>query len=454
VVRTLIDAATAVQKKELSPVELVEGALERAARWQPVTNAFSQLHAEEALEEAQQRAHAVADGEALGPLHGVPVAVKDLFDVVGWETSGSSLAYRGQMARTDAMVVRRLRAAGAIVMGKTNQHELAAGGTSSISSHGPTRNPWNPQHITGGSSGGSAAAVASRVVALALGSDTGGSIRIPASFCGVVGLKPTHVALPVDGMMSLAPSLDTPGALTTTAEDAALAFRVLTGLDEAAGTVEKTRIGILGGFFGSRTDPEVLAAVDAAGRVLSQAGAEVGPVVVEGLDDAPETWSIIAMAEFAGGHGRLLRRPETLYPTTRNVLEWGARLTAVDYLHARERAVEVRARFLDALSEWDILLAPATLVPAPLLGAEEIEIAGERMGVLRGAAGWLTRPISLTGLPTLSLPVGFSRMGLPLGAQLVGRDREEWSLLRIGMAYQERTDHHLRAPEPRPARTR
>jgi aspartyl-tRNA(Asn)/glutamyl-tRNA(Gln) amidotransferase subunit A len=254
--------------------------------------------------------------------------------------------------------------------------------------------------------------------------------------------------------MPLAQSLDTAGPLAVTVEDLALALGALAGTDvvaerDAAGL----RVGVAGGFFARRTRPEVLAAVEHAGRVLAEAGAEVVPVEVPGLDDAPETWSVVVMSEFASTYGRLLRRPETMYPLTREAMTWGAARTAVEYLHARGRAAGVRARFLEALQEVDVLLAPATMMAATPIGVEEVELAGDRMGLHRGAAGWLTRPVSLSGLPALSLPVGFSAEGLPLGAQVVGRDREEAVLIRVGMAYQSRTDHHLRAPAPRQART-
>jgi aspartyl-tRNA(Asn)/glutamyl-tRNA(Gln) amidotransferase subunit A len=454
VARTLTESARAVRDREVTPSQLVEAALERADRWQASTNAFTQIRSEDALQEARARTADVEGGKPLGPLHGVPVAVKDLFDVAGWETSGSSLSHRGQIARADAELVTRLRGAGAVIIGKTNQHELAAGGTNAVSMHGPTRNPWDHTRITGGSSGGSAAVVAARVVPMALGTDTGGSIRIPASFCGVAGLKPSYGLLPSTGMMPLAPSLDTAGPIAVSVEDLALSLSALAGTDVMpAADVAGLRIGVAGGFFARRTRPEVLSAVEHAGRVLAEAGAEVMPVDVPGLDDAPEAWSVLAMSEFAAEYGRLLRRPETLYPLTRTSMSWGASRTAVEYLHAREKAAEVRHRFLDVLVDVDVILAPATMLVAPPLGVEEVELAGERMGVHSGAAGWLTRPASLSGLPALSLPVGFSPEGLPLGAQVVARDREEAVLLTVGMAYQARTEHHLREPAPRAART-
>src|SRR5437763_8300187 len=215
-----------------SSEDAVRGGLDRLERWQPVTNAFSQVYADEALEESRR--------EHRGVLAGVPVAVKDLFDVKGRETTGCSEAYRGNVAAKDAPVVAALREAGAVVIGKTNMHELAFGATNLISACGPAHNPWDPERITGGSSGGSGAAVAARVVPIALGTDTGGSIRIPSSLCGVFGLKPTHGRLPLDGVMPLATSLDCPGPIAANAEDLALAWRVLSGEEttsSAAGSI-------------------------------------------------------------------------------------------------------------------------------------------------------------------------------------------------------------------------
>jgi Asp-tRNA(Asn)/Glu-tRNA(Gln) amidotransferase A subunit family amidase len=241
--------ARAVRTWEVSPIELVDEAIRGAESWQPVTNAFSQLHAEEARAEARRRADELVRDTDPGPLYGVPVAVKDLFDVAGWETTGCCAAYRGRVAAIDAEAVRKLRTAGAVIVGKTNQHELAAGATNLVSACGPTANPWDRARMTGGSSGGSGAVVAAGVVPVALGTDTGGSVRIPASLCGVTGLKSTHGRVGLDGVMPLAPSLDTVGPLGSTAEDVALVHAVLTADDQETGrpSLHDLRVGELGG---------------------------------------------------------------------------------------------------------------------------------------------------------------------------------------------------------------
>jgi aspartyl-tRNA(Asn)/glutamyl-tRNA(Gln) amidotransferase subunit A len=453
--QTVREAARAVRERSVSPVELVEGALARAERWEPTINAFSQLHGEEALEEARARADESARGRSRGPLHGVPVAVKDLFDVAGWETSGCSRAYRGHLAERDSVVVGRLRAAGAVIIGKTNQHELAAGGTNAISACGPAHNPWNPARLTGGSSGGSGAAVAARVVPMAMGSDTGGSIRIPSSFCGVAGLKATFGRVPMAGVMPLAASMDCVGPLAATTADAAVVFSVLA--EEGPGfhsTVtdldDPVRVGIPGGFFADRVRPEVLDAMDGIRRVLEDAGGTVAAADLGDIDDSPDVWNRIAWVEFASAHGHLLHRPESLYPRTRELLEFGMARTGVELYRTQDRAQEIRTAFLEALREVDVLLAPATPFAAPSADAEVVDIPErDALPVHAGGSAWLTRVINLTGLPALSLPSGFDREGMPLGVQLIGRPGEEATLLRAGAIVQTATDHHERVPDLR-----
>lgn len=445
--RTAVDMARAIRDREVSPVELVEGALRGAEAWQPVTRAFSQLHGEQALDQARLRTEEAARGGDLPPLHGVPVAVKDLFDVAGWETTGCCEAYRGRVAERDAEVVGTLRAAGAVVVGKTNQHELAAGATNLISACGATSNPWDPTRITGGSSGGSGAAVAAGVVPVALGTDTGGSIRIPASMCGVTGLKPTHGRVSLDGVMPLAPSLDTVGPLAATVEDCALVLAVLTGepVVEKAGAVEGLRVASLGSLHVAFLHPEVLEATMAGSDVFAQLGATTSAVVGEGCF-APEVWEEIAWAEMAEHHGNLLSRPQLLHPRTAEILERGAGQPEAVTVAARERAAEVRTAFLAALSDADVLLAAATPIAAPPAGAEWVEVGSGQLSVRRGAPSLLTRSVNLAGLPAVSVPAGFSSDGLPLGIQLIGRPGDEATILTAASAFQRATGHDVAAP--------
>lgn len=445
--RTAVEMARAIRDRSVSPVELVEEALRRAESWQPTTRAFSQLHADEALEQARLRTAEAARG-ALPPLHGVPVAVKDLFDVAGWETTGCCAAYRGRVAERDAESVRRLRAAGAVVLGKTNQHELAAGATNLISACGATGNPWDPTRITGGSSGGSGAAVAAGIVPVALGTDTGGSIRIPASMCGVTGLKPTHGAVAVNGVMPLSPTLDTVGPLAATVEDAAVVHAVLTGEHPADldGGVDGLVVATLGSLYVAFLHPEVLDAVMAAAERFDELGATIAAVTGNGCF-APEVWEEIAWREMAEHHGALLDRPELVHRRTAELLRRGTEQAAEVTAAARERAGTVRAAFLAALSTADILLAGATPIVAPPAGVEWVEVGSGRLSVRRGGPSLLTRSVNLAGLPAVSVPAGFSSDGLPIGIQLIGRPGEEATILRAAASFQGATGHHVALPE-------
>ncbi|HEX2029989.1 MAG TPA: amidase [Actinomycetota bacterium] len=446
----LAEQAADVRRGAVSPVELVEAALREADRWQPLTNAFSQLHPEGAIAEAAARAEDVARGRPMGPLHGVPVAVKDLFDVAGWETTGCCAAYRGRLAERDADAVAALRRAGAVILGKTNQHELAAGGTNLVSACGATANPWDRARMTGGSSGGSAAAVAARVVPLALGTDTGGSLRIPASLCGTVALKPTHGALSLRGVMPLAPSMDTVGPMTTSALDAALAFSALGGrpaaADDEASAAAAGGVVVPDGTFVAPVDPQVRAAVEAAGRALAEAGARV--VRARGdLRYDPEDWERLAWPALYEAHGQLLDRPEPLGGPTRRFLEYGRALRPEERLGAERRAVALRDAFLRLLGDADAILAPATPVAAPSSHERRVRLEdGTVLDAIRGGVSLLTRPVNMAGLPALSLPAGFTAEGLPVGIQLIGRAGGEGALLRLGVAYQRVTDHHVPAP--------
>jgi Asp-tRNA(Asn)/Glu-tRNA(Gln) amidotransferase A subunit family amidase len=452
---TAVGMAAAVAAGEVSPVELVQRALSRVQVWQDPTNAFTQLMFGAGLEEARRIERAVADGEPAGPLAGVPVAVKDLFDVAGQETTGCSLAYQGNIATSDAAVVRRLKEAGAIVVGKTNMHELAAGATNLVSACGPTSNPWDLDRITGGSSGGSGAAVAAGVVPIALGSDTGGSIRIPSSFCGIGGLKPTHGALPLDGVMPLAPSMDCPGPMAGSIADVRLAWDVLarTGVEPHSPPERPARAGVLGGWFLDRIQPEVVEGVRAAAGTLERLGVSVEPVDGSGLDDALHAWTDFAWSQFADLYGHLLERPDLVDPLTRSYLQHGAALSAEQRMAARRRAEEVGAWFAERLRGVDVLVAPSTPFPAPPADSDEVQIRdGVYLGIHRGGPSALTRPVNLAGLPALAVPSGLSGDGLPLGIQLIAARRRERLLLDTAELLGEEDSRFrpMRAPYPPP----
>jgi aspartyl-tRNA(Asn)/glutamyl-tRNA(Gln) amidotransferase subunit A len=429
--------AAAVADGRATSEDLVRRALDRLEAWQPVTNAFSQVWADDALAAAREADRAVGSGEALGPLHGVPVAVKDLFDMAGRVSTGCSRAYEGGTPATeDAEAVRSLRRAGAVVVGKTNQHELACGATNLVSACGPTANPWDSSRITGGSSGGSGAAVAAGVVPMALGSDTGGSIRMPASLCGCWGLKPTTGRLPTTGMMPLAPGLDTPGPLVADAGDLSLWWTVATAGPPPDVQPRGLRVGVLGGWFRTWTHPETWSAVEAVADVLGNLGAAVGEADGAGIEDVRRVWTDVAWAEFAEAHAWLVDRPDLLFEQTAASIRHGAELDPDRLAASRARVPAYGAWFADRFEAFDVLVCPATPIPAPRADDEEgtVEVVGGRRVDWRrgGALAWFTEPVNLGGVPALAVPAGRPTGGLPLGVQLVAaRGRDE---LLVGLA--------------------
>lgn len=438
---TLAEQAAAVAAREVSPVDLVERALEAAARAQGATNCVTHL----AAEEARAAAKRAQDTEPTGPLHGLPILVKDLYDVAGWPTTGCTRPYHDRMASADAAVVERLRGAGALIIGKTNQHELAAGITGWVSSFGSVRNPWDPERIPGGSSSGSAAAVACGVVAMAMGSDTGGSIRAPASFCGITGLKPTHGAVSMRGAMPLGPDFDTAGPLATTAEDCALVHRVIAdppGGDQGPFPgVAGVRIGLPETFLAT-TVGQTRAGIEGAARVFEELGAALVPIRGPRLDRDSVGFNL-TWIRFAELYPDLID-DDRVGPDASFLLRYGRALTAEDRERAHARLEEIRRDFARAFGDVDVLLAPATAFPAPRATDEEIPIDdGTTMPVHRGGPAQLTRPVNEALLPALAFPVGTSSEGMPIGAQLIGPAWSESWLCSLGSAYQAATDHHL-----------
>jgi Asp-tRNA(Asn)/Glu-tRNA(Gln) amidotransferase A subunit family amidase len=431
--------AGALHAGQVTSVELVERALTRAEAWQPSTNAFSQLWADLAIDEAR-RVDATPVSER-GTFTGVPIAVKDLFDVAGKETTGCCAAYAGSIAERDAAVIERIRRAGLVMVGKTNQHELAAGGTNLVSACGRTGNPWDPSCMTGGSSGGSAAAVAAGVVPWALGSDTGGSIRIPSSMCGIFGIKPTTGWIPLDGVMALAPSMDCPGPIASTLKDLATLYAVMADASPDGPASEKgLRVGVPDGFFTDRVHDDVLAALGAASDALERAGSRVNPLDGSDLDSVRVVWMSVCCAEFADAHP-LLRDPvprELVAPSVRVWLDLGDSQTEQLRAAAAEERRRIRQWFDQQLSGLDALLIPTTPYPAPRADEETVDLgkAGS-VDVSHVGPGWITCSVNLAGLPAITLPAGRSVHGMPVGVSLVGRSGEEGTLLGLATGWSE-----------------
>jgi aspartyl-tRNA(Asn)/glutamyl-tRNA(Gln) amidotransferase subunit A len=396
----------------------VDTALERIDAWQEQTNAFAQVFAEEA------RADAELDRE--GPLAGVPIAVKDLFDVRGHPTTGCCAAIPPIPAERDATLVAGLRDAGAIVIGKTNQHELAAGVTNLESACGPTRNPWDPTRISGGSSGGSAVAVATGIVPISLVSDTGGSARIPAGFCGTWGLKPTQGRLSTDGMMPLAPEMDCPGLLAGSLDDLRLGWEVVA--DRPNDRPAPSVVGLLRGGRWERCALEIKAAVGRAAERFRDTGVQVRDVDGSALDEVHHVWNRLAWPPFAERYRGLTGNP-SLGAGAASLLEWGS-AHRDELPGARARAERIRGWFADAFDRVDLLLAATTPYVAPPIDAGEIALGdGTTIDVHRGGPSWHTTAANVAGLPALSVPFATSIEGLPIGVQLIGRANAEDALL-------------------------
>jgi len=450
---SLSEAASLIRSRQLSPVQLVEACLERIAS--SSLNAFISVQPEAAMAAARQAQEAVAKGNYKGPLHGIPIAGKDNIDVLGVPTTAGSRIMNDRLPGEDAFVVAKLRAAGAIIIGKTNLHEFACGTTGVNPHFGPVRNPWDTQRITGGSSSGSAAAVASGEALAALGTDTGGSIRIPAAFCGVVGLKPTYGRVSNGGTVPLSSSLDHVGPLCRNVEDAATVLQAIAGLDPSDGSsvempvpdyqaalasgVAGLRIGVPREFFFEGLAGDVDAALREAVRVFEKLGAQLSEVSLPQVDQVSQGVLVMLLSEALAYHETwLAERPQDYGEDVRLRLEVARKNSAVDYINARRLKVEVTSRWRQLFQEIDLLLTPTTTTAPPSIS--------EAQSPRPPSFIKLTNPFNFSGQPAISLPCGFTSEGLPIGMQLVGRAWEETTILRAALAYEQATGWHKRRP--------
>ena len=412
-------------------IERLDASLAAIAEHGARTNAFILVDAEG----ARAAARAVDDerrrGVDRGPLHGMPISVKDLIDVAGQPTTAASRVRAGHVATHDAPVVQRLRDAGAVLIGKTNLHEFALGTTSEESAFGPVRNPVDPTRSAGGSSGGSAAAVALGMGVASVGSDTGGSIRIPAAACGVVGLKPSLGEVPTDGVVPLCVTFDHVGPITRSVADAAVLWAVLAG--RAIPRIESPApsalaLGALGGYFTALLERDVRVAFDRAIERLRAAGASIEPRTLHGTDTITDTYVNISLPEAAHWHAPTLdARAADYQPPVRERLLRGRTILAVDYLRARETRDALRNAVDAALDRCSALVLPTLPIVAPVLGAEAVTMDNGESVVVRAAMLRLTQLFNITGHPAISLPVPAN--GLPVGLQLVGRREKTTELL-------------------------
>jgi len=459
---TLEELSSLLRDRQVSPVEVTQAYLERIDALDEALNAYITVMREQALADARRCEEEILRGGYRGALHGVPVALKDLYDTAGVRTTAASKIYAGRVPDEDATSVARLRAAGAVIIGKTNLHEFAYGVTTDSSYFGPTRNPWDLERVPGGSSGGSGAAVAAGLCVAATGSDTGGSIRIPAALCGVVGLKPTYGRISCQGLLPLSWTLDHAGPMARTVYGAAAMLTAMAGYDPrdpAAANVAvpdytaSLRDGVAGLRIG--VDPQwslsgihqkVRAAFQEALAVLEGLGAEIVEVSIPRVEEGMEAALTILSAEATGVHEEFLRTCPTDYqPDVRARLEKGFAIGGIDYGRAR-RAGELLRRDLTILfRKVDLFATPMCGIPAPKLGQREVTIDGEAVPVMAPLTRY-TRVFNLTGLPAVSVPCGFSSEGLPIGLQLVGCAWDEATVLRAAYAYGAATGWSQRCP--------
>ncbi len=449
---SIADAAQRIRGRQLSPVELTRAYLDRIERLDRDFHAYITPLPAEALAAAATAEQAINRGEYRGPLHGIPIALKDLIMTRGIRTTCGSQILKDWVPETDGTVYHRLMEAGAILLGKLNMHEFAYGPTGVNPHYGTPRNPWGGDRMPGGSSSGSGVAVGAHLCAGALGTDTGGSVRIPASLCGIVGLKPTYGRVSRAGVIPLAWSLDHIGPMTRTVTDAALLLQVLAGRDPAdpstadvpvpdyraalSGEVRGLRLGIPKTVFFDTLDAEVRAAVLAAAQTLEGLGAVVEEIPLPKMPHAgPAVFAIISSEAMAYHEPYLKTRAAEYGADVRARLLTGQFLLASQYLKAQRARQVIRAEVDAALTRVDALLFPTTPIPAPRIEDRTVTVDG----VSEDPRAWLTRctrPINLTGHPALSVPCGLTTGGLPIGLQLVGRHFDEGMLFRIGAAYE------------------
>jgi aspartyl-tRNA(Asn)/glutamyl-tRNA(Gln) amidotransferase subunit A len=456
--------ASLVRERRVSPVELVRVYLERIERLDARLRAYITVLPEAALEAAHKAEAAVMRGEVLAPLHGVPYAVKDQFDTASVLTTLGSRILRGHAPAEDATVISRMTGAGALLLGKLNMTEFALGGTREFP-FGQPRNPWNPDHDPGGSSSGSGIAVAAGLCAVSLGEDTGGSVRTPAAWCGVVGLRPTWGRISRHGSFPLSWSMDTPGPLTRTVEDTALVLRIIAGHDPRdpltsrrpvpdyaaaldAG-VRGLKVGIIRELtIGADTDAEVRTAVLDAARRLEGLGAAVEETSLPLVPLAGAVFMALADADGAGLHQRWLRtRPLDYDEGTRRRLLTASLIPAALHQQAARARALLRRELRDALVRYDLLLCPTADKAAPPIAAGRAAVTSraEVAGRFFTRRSYVT-PAALAGTPAIAVPCGFTRDGLPLSVQLLGRAFDEATLLRAARAYEQATDWSRRRP--------
>jgi len=461
--------APLLRQRKLSPVELTRAFLKRIAQHNPTLNAYITVTAARALADARRSEREIRSGKYRGPLHGIPISLKDNFATKGVYTTGGSKILAKSIPENDALVARQLFAAGCILLGKTNLHEFAYGVTTENPHYGATCNPWDTKRIPGGSSGGSAAAVAAGLCCASFGTDTGGSVRIPAAHCGVVGMKTTYDLRNLQSVIPLSLSLDSVGPLARTVKDAEILLRATMPQSSKAGmpvaqanvlrlpaAIGKNKnkplrgvvLGVPGDYFFEWIDAQVRRAVEAAVIACVKMGATVKEVAMPWIAESDDAGTSIALAEASRWHhaqGWFPQRADEYGDDVRKRLEMGMEILATDYLAAQETQRRLQAHAAEVFAAVHALVAPVTPIAATPIGENIADVCG-RSEPVRGALLRLNRPANFIGLPAMSVPCGFTREGLPVGLQLIGPPCGELDLCAIARVYEQAHDWHMRRP--------
>src|SRR5437016_3809825 len=457
---TISELSELIRTRKISPVEVTQTIIERIETLNPAVNAYITVTPDLAMKAAQEAESEIQQKKWRGPLHGVPVAVKDLFDTAGVRTTAASALFKDRVPGQDAEVIRKLKAAGAVLVGKTNMHEFAFGGSSLVTYFGGVHNPWELGHIAGGSSGGSAAAVAGGLCFGALGSDTAGSIRQPAAYCGIAGLKPTYGLVSTRGVIPLSWTLDHVGPMTRTVSDSALLLQAIAGYDPEETTSIRmdvpnyaaalrsrpasVRIGVAHDFYFERLEPEIATATNRALEVLRKLTAGITEVTISGRGQE-ELRALVRAAEAYAYHAGFIRKsPELYQPETLGRLRPGANIGTVAYIQGRQQIDRTRRSIGEVFRKVDVIVTPTCPIGPPPIA----EFGGDRNGSLEFQSRNIknTSPFNVYGWPSISVPCGFTASGLPIGLQFSGPPGSDGVVLQVANAYEQATQWRKRRP--------
>jgi aspartyl-tRNA(Asn)/glutamyl-tRNA(Gln) amidotransferase subunit A len=461
---TIKDLSKLISTREISPVDLIEATLERIAKLNPTLNAFITVVEDSARRDAKNAESLIKEGKYRGPLHGIPISLKDLIYVKGVKSTSGSKILSNFIPEYGSTVVKKLRNAGAIIVGMNNTHEFACGITNINPHYGSSKNPWDINRMSGGSSGGSAVAVSAGMTPASIGTDTSGSIRVPSSLCGLFGLKPTYGRVSKYGVQELAPSIDHIGPIARSTWDIAAVLQTIAGYDKLDNSTvdlpvpefskvilegeskedrksNKFKVGIPLEFFFDLIDSRVMHTIEKFVDRLQSCGISTSPVHVEQTDKIFDSWRAIRLGESAAVHEQWIKTRRGQYGQNVIVmLEKGLEVTAVEYINAHKLRMEIKTAFLKAMTDYDALLVPTTIIPAPLLDDTTVKINEDTIEVYQ-ALSRLTTVFDITGLPAMNIPAGFIEGGeknrLPIGVQLVGRPFDEETLLKVSNIYDE-----------------